>query len=130
MGNKISAAENSITFNFESSVKESTQNLIKNTVLNIYNTSSKNRSFFDGFNFNVSASFDNIPESKSGYTQYPLADKEKNMYIQTGEFTEPDMFSIYPQYTKYARIKESTLHELGHIFDFYLFCCKYLKQYP
>ena len=119
MGTKISAADNSITFNFESSVKTLTQDFIKDTVWDIYNRANKNQAFFDGLKFNVSALFDNIPESKSGYTKYPIADKEKNIYIQTGESTQYDPFSIHPQYTEYSRIKETTLHELGHIFDFY-----------
>ena len=45
MGTKISIVENSITFNFESSVHTPTQNLIKDTVLDIYNKTNKNQKY-------------------------------------------------------------------------------------
>ena len=119
MGNKISATKNSIVFNFEGAVKRQSQDLIKNTVLDVYDKSCKNQSFFEGLNFNVYSSFDNKNKSKFGFTNYPVMDNWKNIYIQTCEPNQPNSFSIVPEYTNYSRIKETTLHELGHIFDFY-----------
>lgn len=124
MGIKVSNQDGNISFNFGNSVEKHAQDVVQKAILKIYNSSTKNQAFFDGLCLNVYESWDDpdsprkMPDLKFGYTRYPIADTQKNIFVKTC-INQPVSSGINNLYLNYSVINETVLHELGHIFDYY-----------
>lgn len=106
-------------------VTEQTSQTIFATLEDLKKRSSGN-SLFNGLKLTVLSNwkdskvlpYRNFPSTRQGFTSYPIFMEDKSIVLQTNELQGTgDDRKIVP--ADQAQIKENTLHEIGHLFDFY-----------
>ena len=123
MGNINTVKNDGITFNFSTDVKPKTQRFIEDAIFDVQKKSGQ-KEFFNGLkltvysNWKESKQFSNFSDTKQGFTAYPIFMTRKAIFLQTNELQGTDgNRKIVP--ADQAQIKENTLHEIGHLFDFH-----------
>ena len=126
MGDTIVLNSNGLKYAFNDKVKPESQQVILQAMENLYKSSNKNLSFFDGTNINVLGLWEDSEETNGvsyytgGYTMDPARTEGKNIYIKTNKslIREP-ITSWFNSVIDASTIKCVLFHELGHVFDNY-----------
>ena len=124
MGNNT-VNQHNIKYSFDSNVGFVSKNTLKKAFSDIQSRATKNQEFFSGLTINVygmweeSYEFKKITDGRMGFTVYPVVDNGRNIYLQTLEISSTENSLVKRFMANQSEIKETAMHELGHVFDYY-----------
>lgn len=122
----ITEKNESITYKYNPFGRYDLKNAVQEAFQEVYNKTSKNKEIFNDLRINIFKNWEESPFSENfsdgrmGFTKYPVGDIGKNIYLQTNEYDDINSSVIINnKITRKEAIRETAIHEFGHLFDFY-----------